>query len=117
MAAVTDEIMNQLKAAQAGLESLGAGGPPVVAEVAAMETAAPAFAAAGSGQAQHVLVDHYYTGSLRRLWAYAGGQWRYVNVTSAEEQGLAQLAYAANRVDAWWDGNNKLTLMRCWKNF
>jgi len=117
MAEVTAQEMQQLEAAQAELESMDAGGPPVLAEVAALEAAEPAFAAAGSGKAKHVLVDHYYTSSLRRLWVHAGGQWRYANVTSTEEQGLAQVAYASNRVDAWWDGSNKLTTMRCWKNF
>ena len=108
--------MQQLEAAQAELESMDAGGPPVLADVTALE-AEPTFAAAGSGKAKHVLVDHYYTSSLRRLWVHAGGNWRYANITSTEEEGLAQVAYASKRVDAWWDGSKKLTTIRCWRSF
>ena len=116
MAEVSAEVMQQLEQAQAELaQSMEAGGPPVAAEVAAPEAAEVTFGAAGSGQAKHVLLDHYFTSSVRRLWAHAGGQWRYANVTDTEEQGLAQVAFASNRVDAWWD-SNKLKILRCWKH-
>lgn len=116
MAEVSAGIMQQLEQAQAELaQSMEATGPPVAAEVAAPEPTEPTFGAAGSGQAKHVLMDHYFTSSTRRLWAHAGGGWRYANVGTAEEQGLAQVAFASNRVDVWWDSGNKLKTMRCWK--
>jgi len=27
------------------------------------------------------------------------------------------LASAANHVDVWWDSNNKIKIMRCYRNF
>jgi hypothetical protein len=116
MAEVSAEIMQQLEQAQIELaRSMEAGGPPTAPELTASASAEPIFGAAGSGQAKHVLLDHYFNSSFRRLWAYAGGAWRHANITNTEEQGLAQVAFAANRVDAWWDNNNKLRILRCWK--
>ena len=117
MAEITAQEMRQLEMAQAELGSMDVGGPPVMADTATSETAGPVFAAAGSGTAQHILVDHYFTGSLRRLWVFAGGQWRYVDIRNTEEQGMAQVAYASDRVDASWDGSNKLTMVLCLKSF
>lgn len=118
MEEIPKEILEQLEQAQVELaQSFEAAGPPVTAEMTATEVAAPIVGAAGSGQAQHVLMDHYFTSSTRRLYAHAGGAWRFQNVGNIEEQGIAQIAYAANRVDVWWDNNNRLTVIRCWKNF
>ena len=78
---------------------------------------AETISAAGSGQVAHVLLDHYFTSSMRRLYAYAGGGWRYRNVAATDEQGVAQVAFSSTRVDAWWDGANTITIMRCWKTF
>ena len=117
MAEVSKEVMQQLEQAQTELaQSMEVGGPPVAAELTAPESTEITFGAAGSGQAKHVLMDHYFTSSTRRLWAYTGGGWRSADVTNTEEQGLAQVAFSSNRVDTWWDGNNKLTIMRCWKH-
>jgi hypothetical protein len=118
MAEVSAMVMRQLEEAQARLDiTAAAAGPPVLATVAASEGLAAAVGAAGCAQAQHVLVDHYFTSALRRLWVYAGGEWRYRDVTNVEEQGLAQIAYTATRVDACWDANNLITFLRCWKTF
>jgi hypothetical protein len=117
MAEISSQVLKQLEQAQAALvQSIETAGPPVASEVAIPETAPAVVGAAGSGQAQHVLVDHYFTSSLRRLWAYSGG-WKYANITDAEEQGLAQVAFAASRVDVWWDDQNQLRQIRCWKTF
>ena len=117
MTEVTAEVEQQLVEAQAELaQSMEAAGPPVE-EMAATETLETLFAAAGSGQAKHILLDHYFTSALRRLYVHAGGVWRYRNVTNVEEQGLAQVAFASDRVDASWDSSNILKFMRCWKNF
>jgi hypothetical protein len=116
MAEVSAEVLQQLQQTQAELAiTFETQGPGVQAGVAAQEE--PVFGAAGSGQAQHLLVDHYFTSTLRRLYAYAGGAWRYRNVATPDEQGLAQVAFSADRVDVWWDASNVLTLVRCWKNF
>ena len=117
MAEISPAIMQQLEAAQAALMSESATGPPVTAEVDESEVAAEMFGAAGSGQAAHVLLDHYFTGTTRRLWAHAGGAWRHADISSADEAGIAQVAFLASRNDAWWDASNKLTILRCWKSF
>jgi len=118
MSEISTEIMMQLEQAQAALaQSMVAGGPPVATEATAPGIAEPTFGAAGSGSAKYVLVDHYTASSSRRLWTHAGSAWRSVPIANAEEQGLAQVAFAANRVDVWWDSSNKITVMRCWKNF
>jgi len=114
---VTAEVERQLAEREAEIaQSMEAAGPPVE-EMAATETLETLFAAAGSGQAKHILLDHYFTSALRRLYVHAGGVWRYRNVTNVEEQGLAQVAFASDRVDASWDSSNILKFMRCWKNF
>ena len=117
MSEIAPEILQRLEKAQAALEqSVVTAGPPVPMELTA---AAPAetISAAGSGQVAHVLLDHYFTSSMRRLYAYAGGGWRYRNVAATDEQGVAQVAFSSTRVDAWWDGANTITIMRCWKTF
>ncbi len=117
MTEISPEILEQLALAQAELaQSMEAGDLPVAAEVAAPEITQPTIGAAGSGTAKYLLMDHYFSGSLRRLWAHVGS-WHYKNVSTVEEQGLAQVAFASKRVDAWWDNNNQLTILRCWKSF
>ncbi len=120
MTDVTIEVEQQLVKAQAELaQSMEAAGPtgPPVEEMAAMEALGAVFAAAGSGQAKHILLDHYFTSALRRLYVHAGGAWRNRNVTNIEEQGVAQVAFASDRTDAWWDSSNILKILRCWKHF
>lgn len=117
MTEVTAKVEQQLVEAQAELaQSMEAAGPPVE-EMAATEALGTLFGAAGSGQAKHILLDHYFNSAIRRLWAHAGGAWRYRNVTNTEEQGLAQVAFASDRVNAIWDSSNILKMLRCWKNF
>lgn len=117
MKEVAAEVEQQLVEIQAELaQSMEAAGPPVE-EMAATEALGTVFGGAGSGQAKHILMDHYFTSALRRLYVHAGGAWRYRNVTNIEEQGLAQVAFASDRVDSWWDNSNILKIMRCWKNF
>ena len=114
---LTEEEMQQLVQAEQELaQGFEVGGPPMTAELAPFQMSESAFGAAGSGTAKHVLLDHYFTSSLRRLWAHVGGTWRGRNVTNTEEQGLVQVAFASNRVDAWWDNSNNLTILRCWKH-
>lgn len=115
---ISAEVLRQLEMAQAQLaQNMEAGTPPVSPVPGTCAGTPQVFGAAGSGIAKHVLVDHYMTSSSRRLWAYAGNAWRSRAITNTDEQGLAQIAYAANRVDVWWDSGNNLTIVRCWKTF
>jgi C1A family cysteine protease len=67
----------------------------------------------GHGPAKYLLVDKVFGGVIR-LWAYAGSEWRYRNVTDMELKGIAQELFDADRVDVWWDGP-AITLVRGWK--
>jgi len=118
MKEVTRGEMQQLAKAQAELaQSMEAAGPPVE-EMAATEAFETVFGAAVSGQAKHILLDHYFTSTRRLLWIHAGGGWRHRSIGNIEEQGAVQVAFASDRVDAWWDSsNNILQILRCWKNF
>ena len=119
MVDVSPDVLAQLEQAQSELamRSEAAEGPPISNQVTAADATETVFGAAGSGTAKHVLLDHYFTSTARVLWAYAGGSWRGVAVGAAEEQGVAQVAFTAGRVDAWWNASNKLTILRCWKTF
>jgi C1A family cysteine protease len=66
----------------------------------------------GNGPAKYLLVDKTFGGGVR-LWAYAGNNWRYRNVTDIELKGLVQELFDADRVDVWWDGS-AITLIRGW---
>lgn len=111
---VHEEIIRELDEAAANVkQEIQMGGPPLTIEM----EAAGGVGATGCKEAQHVLLDHHFTGTLRRLWVYADGAWRHRDVGVAEEQGVIQVAYAANRVDACWNDSNELTMLRCWKGF
>lgn len=69
--------------------------------------------AKGSGTAKYILVDKRF-GSGVVIWAYAGGKWRHKVISDADLAGIAQEAFAASRVDVWWD-KNQITLIRPWK--
>jgi len=112
------DILHQLELAQAEIDQgTLAVGPPVATETSISVSSQTVFGAAGSGTAKHVLLDHYMSGSVRRLWTFVDNAWRYQNITNVEEQGVAQVAFAASRVDAWWNTNNQMSLLRCWKIF
>ncbi|HEX5348463.1 MAG TPA: hypothetical protein VFW64_15385 [Pseudonocardiaceae bacterium] len=71
---------------------------------------------AGSGTAKYVLLDHYFGGSNGTFWTFDGSTWRAAGTAEpSDEQGVAQVAFAANRVDMWWDANDTVTIVRCWK--
>lgn len=116
MAEITQEEIRQLEQAQTEVDRLSAGGPPVAVQVSAFEAAELTFGTAGCGTAKLLVMNHYFTSSSRTLWAYVD-KWRGRGIGNAEEQGLVQIAYASDRVDVCWDGNDKLTTMRCWKYF
>jgi hypothetical protein len=72
--------------------------------------------AAGNGTAKYVLLDHFFGGSNGTFWTYDGTTWRAAGTAEpSDEQGVAQVAFAANRVDMWWDANDTVTIVRCWK--
>lgn len=71
---------------------------------------------AGNGTATYLLLDHFFGGSSGTFWAFDGTTWRAAGTGEpADEQGVAQVAFAANRVDVWWDNNDAVTIMRAWK--
>jgi hypothetical protein len=73
---------------------------------------------AGGATAKYLLVDHYFGGSTGTFWAYDTGTSQWYGAVESEpgdEQGIAQVAFAANRVDVNWNADNALTLARCWK--
>lgn len=119
MTEISSEILQQLEQAQADLmqRQLTSGPPTAPERMMQPASTSTLFGAAGSGQVVHVLDDHYFTGSLRRIWVYAGNDWRSRDVTDVEEQGLAQVLFGSTRVDAWWDDSNMITMLRCWKTF
>lgn len=72
--------------------------------------------AAGNGTAKYLLLDHFFGGTNGTFWTFDGTTWRAAGTGEpADEQGIAQVAFAANRVDMWWDGNDAVTIVRCWK--
>lgn len=72
--------------------------------------------AAGNGTAKYLLLDHYFGGSSGTFWTFDGTTWRAASTGEpADEQGLSQVAFASNRVDMWWDANDSVTVVRCWK--
>jgi hypothetical protein len=72
--------------------------------------------AAGNGTAKYLLLDHFFGGSNGTFWTYDGSTWRAAGTGEpSDEQGFAQVAFAANRVDMWWDANNAVTIVRSWK--
>jgi C1A family cysteine protease len=68
----------------------------------------------GNGEAKYLLVDKYFGGGSR-LWAYAGEEWRYRNITDTELKGIVHELFEADLVHVWWDGPI-ITLIRGWKN-
>jgi hypothetical protein len=88
----------------------------VIAEAAVTGAASPNGApTAGSGTAKYLLLDHFFGGNTGTFWAYDGSSWRAAGTSNPDEQGMAQVAFAANRVDIWWDANNAVTIVRSWK--
>jgi hypothetical protein len=72
--------------------------------------------APGSANAQYLLLDHYVGGSYGTLWAYASGAWHSSTTNEpSDEEGIAQVAFASNAVEADWNNTGQLSLLRCWK--
>jgi hypothetical protein len=72
--------------------------------------------AAGSGTAKYVLLDHFFGGASGTFWTFDGTTWRAASTGEpSDEQGIAQVAFGANRVDMWWNANDAITIVRCWK--
>ena len=80
------------------------------------ETEPDGSPAAGNGTAKYLLLDHYFGGANGTFWTFDGTTWRAAGTGEpSDEQGFAQVAFAANRVDMWWDANNAVTIVRSWK--
>lgn len=120
------EILAQLKEATAKrAASAGNGGeqaalpaapPPQRTAERAHAAQADQAPAAGSANAQYLLLDHYVGGAYGTLWAYASGAWHSSTTNEpGDEQGVAQVAFASNAVEADWTDTGQLWLLRCWK--
>lgn len=122
----SQEVLDKLEQATRARGG-SSGGAPVTAPVEpppvrrpkslTVSDSAPAgVAPSGSATAKYVLLDHFFGGSNGTLWAYDGSSWRAASTAEpADEQGVAQVAFAANRVDLWWNDSNALTIVRSWK--
>jgi hypothetical protein len=97
----------------------GVAAPPLVrpSKQPTVVGGAPGGLPPGGATASYLLVDHFFGGSAGTFWAYDGSQWHPAGTNQpADEQGIAQVAFASNRVDINWDdSSNALTLARCWK--
>ncbi len=113
---INPEVMQKLEEAQAHLAQQPIiEGPPIKENALMQEEVGQTFGQAGSGAAQHILIDHYFTSSLRRLWVYADNAWRNRVVNDEALKGIVQTAFDAKSVHIWWNVNNQITLMRCRK--
>ena len=120
----SQEVVDQLGAATraAGASPSSAsppGAPPDPGAAPAKQpttAAAPAAGAGGNATTHYVVLDHYFSGGPAALWAYDGAAWRAGLVAEpGDEQGVVQVAFAANRVDVWWDASGSLSVIRSWK--
>ena len=118
------EVLEQLEEATAAREARGEGAQPAPPQPRRPKEATPreaagngaAAPAAGNATANYLLVDHYLGGSAGTVWAYASGAWHgATSAQPADEAGIEQVAFASNRVDAYWNDAGNLTLLRCWK--
>ena len=72
--------------------------------------------------AKIVALTEYFAGPFpedlpfpRKLSVLAGGDWRTRSVSDTEMQGLVQVAFAADKIEASWDDSNFITRLSCWK--
>jgi hypothetical protein len=115
-----NEAMDARRAAAQAVPSITP--PPVrfAKQPTTVSTAAGLAPGAGNATAKYLLVDHYFGGSAGTFWAYDTGTSQWYGAAESEpgdEQGIAQVAFAANRVDVNWNADSALTLARCWKYF
>jgi hypothetical protein len=115
---ISPTVLRQLEEAQAAVAAATSlTGPPVASNVLAAGQDHFGVAASGSATVDNLLVDHYFTNTAMTLWARAANGWRHAPLDSDDEQGIAKVAFAADRVDAWWNDSNTVTMLRCWKTF
>lgn len=69
----------------------------------------------GCGYATYALIDYYFTGNTRVLWAYVGGNWKYKIVAEPEVAGIVKLLNESKRLYLCWNGR-QITFVRGWKN-
>ncbi|OEU69907.1 MAG: hypothetical protein BA863_07800 [Desulfovibrio sp. S3730MH75] len=69
----------------------------------------------GCGYATYALIDYYFAGTSRILWAYAGNRWRYRRIAKHEVAGIVKLLNESKRLYVCWNGN-QITFVRGWKN-
>lgn len=117
MAQLQEATSKRAAAANGGTKQQAPAAPPPQREAVRAHAGETADAApSGSANAQYLLLDHYVGGSNGTLWAYASGAWHSSTTSEpGDEQGIAQVAFASNAVEADWDDSGQLWLLRCWK--
>ena len=116
---ISPDVMEQLEEAQAAvLAAESRVGPPIAAGAMTSETDGIGLSDGGNGQVSYLLVYHYFAFNvpLAYLWVRAGDWWRSTKLSSDDEQGIVKVAFEADRVDAYWAGD-EVTTLRCWKTF
>lgn len=114
-------IVDQLDAASSarGAAPSSAQPPAPAPGAVAAKRPTPGAAPAGTGgnaTTHYLVLDHYVAGGPAALWAYDGAAWRAGLISEpGDEQGVVQVAFAANRVDVWWDTSGSLSVVRSWK--
>ncbi|VVB93669.1 Uncharacterised protein [uncultured archaeon] len=74
-------------------------------------------AGAGEGWASYVLIDYDCNSDYRVLWAYVGDTWQYKYLSDAEIVGIAKVIMEATWLYVWYDDNDVIYYLRCWKQF
>ncbi|MGM0445127.1 MAG: hypothetical protein ACQEQH_01845 [Bacillota bacterium] len=113
---ISPEVMQKLEEAQAHLaHQTTIEGPPIEEKDLVQGKVGKTFEQAGSGAAKHILIDHYFTSSLRRLWVYSDNAWRNRVINDEDLKGIVKTIFKAKSMQIWWDANNQITLIRCRK--
>lgn len=116
--AIVDQLDAASSARGAAPSSAQPPAPPAPGAAAAKRPT-PGAAPAGTGgnaTTHYLVLDHYVAGGPAALWAYDGAAWRAGLISEpGDEQGVVQVAFAANRVDVWWDTSGSLSVVRSWK--
>ncbi|GAB2754236.1 hypothetical protein [Sinomonas soli] len=117
--AVIDQLDAASNALAAAPSSASQPSAPPQPGAAAAKQPTPGAAPAGTGgnaTTHYLVLDHYVAGGPAALWAYDGAAWRAGLISEpGDEQGFVQVAFAANRVDVWWDTGGSLSVVRSWK--
>jgi len=66
------------------------------------------------GFAEQISIEYSWISSEGILCAYAGGNWRHIQISNEDMTGIARLVFDASKVYIGWKGD-QLTFVRCYK--